>query len=476
MPNKIYVLVKHSAFAVYYNHADVLSKLGKGNFHLHFESIAAFIAFVESTPFQDWKQHKVVNTEEEEEALHAATNDQMVLHRDNSPMNPLLDPPRSDEGRNPVSQLLVSTVGPAYVARRVRTRRRVATIKKKPSPSPPPPSTPTNRGPYTGKKRGRKPKSELIALAEAATKGSNGSGSSKPGNEDFQYDGNGMEDDDGLEDSDFDGDYDPMKPRKRRSNNQPLRHYVCAHCGKVFDKKYNHDSHARVHLTTKPHKCFLCGKGFARNSDKKRHEKGHLKKMEKLGINDRQLMEQMIRKERDKELERQKLKSLAETTIVANPSPQVSDLPSITNAVDVISGQLNVHNFNPYLQQQQQQHQHQQQSQVQLPQHAVAAVAAAAVSPNIGQYKPKFNNDLLVRQFQPNPNDQFDQSGHVGGVVNSVSGGNGAFPQLVHHQFYNQSPMHLQQQQPPQQQQQHLQQQQQQQQQHLLHQQQQQQH
>lgn len=456
MANKIYVLVKHTAFAVYYNHADVLAKLGKGTFHLHFESTADFITFVETTPFQDWKQFKVVNDEDALVGKEDASSPQMVLHRDNSPMNPLLDPPRADEGQNPVSQLLVSTAGPAYVARRVRTRRRVATIKKKPSPSPPPPSATTPRGPYTGKKRGRKPKSELIALAEAATKSKGGSNM-----DEYEYNGGqGAGDDDEMDEDDIDGDYDPMKQRKRRSHNQPLRHYVCAHCGKVFDKKYNHDSHARVHLTTKPHKCFLCGKGFARNSDKKRHEKGHLKKMEKLGINDRQLMEQMIRKERDKELERQKLKTLAETTIVSNPSPQISDLPSITNAVDVISGQLNVHNFNPYLQQQQPSQQQQQQQQQQTQQVGMTGVSV----PSGGHFKPKFNNDLLVRQFQPSAADQFDQSAAAAAVANVQA--TGAYPQMVH-QFYPHGQMgHSQGQQPSQQQQgqlNHLQQQQQQQ-------------
>lgn len=55
--------------------------------------------------------------------------------------------------------------------------------------------------------------------------------------------------------------------------------FTCSDCGKGFDRKSNRDSHARVHLTIKPHGCTLCGRKFARNSDRKRHEKSHCKEV-----------------------------------------------------------------------------------------------------------------------------------------------------------------------------------------------------
>lgn len=61
---------------------------------------------------------------------------------------------------------------------------------------------------------------------------------------------------------------------------QPLMvgsRYHCRHCDKNFERKSNHDSHARVHYNVKPFACSKCGKKFVRNSDKKRHEKSHAK-------------------------------------------------------------------------------------------------------------------------------------------------------------------------------------------------------
>lgn len=61
-------------------------------------------------------------------------------------------------------------------------------------------------------------------------------------------------------------------------NNNEYLPYVCKHCHKGFERKSNHDSHIRLHLTVKPHICSFCSKGFVRRSDLLRHERSlHLK-------------------------------------------------------------------------------------------------------------------------------------------------------------------------------------------------------
>jgi len=53
------------------------------------------------------------------------------------------------------------------------------------------------------------------------------------------------------------------------------REHKCSHCGKVFPRKFNLDSHLHTHSSERPWKCEVCDKAFARESDCKRHMKGH---------------------------------------------------------------------------------------------------------------------------------------------------------------------------------------------------------
>lgn len=366
MPH-LYLLVRGNNFLIYHNLQDLRNKISKGNFYIEFPTPKEFLFFVENTPFSEWKQHKTetylematslaAEKKKEEPTSVPLTNPshfQTNSFSSKSLAQLTLDPPRSNsEGTNPVSKMLTSTNGPAYLARRVRTRRRATFRKRTPSPPPPPPP-PSNPVPYTGKKRGRKPKA--LKLQEEAARKKLKKKSTFKNEELADYD---------LEDAtdeeipfNTDPTYSPMAGagvgigidgaprmlgRKKRVSQPTPRHFVCVHCNKIFDKKYNHDSHARVHLTTKPHKCFLCGKGFARNSDKKRHEKGHLKKMEKLGIHDRTLMEQMIKKEREKEEERQRSKIDHEMNIQQDPMNVAlkSFVPPVGEAAKTIANQL----------------------------------------------------------------------------------------------------------------------------------------
>ncbi len=46
-------------------------------------------------------------------------------------------------------------------------------------------------------------------------------------------------------------------------------------CNKVFERNYNLQSHMKVHVTIKPHKCTECEASFSRGHDLKRHMNTH---------------------------------------------------------------------------------------------------------------------------------------------------------------------------------------------------------
>jgi hypothetical protein len=51
--------------------------------------------------------------------------------------------------------------------------------------------------------------------------------------------------------------------------------HICHICGKNFSRKFHKDGHIRSHNGEKPFACTECGKAFARDNDRKRHEKNH---------------------------------------------------------------------------------------------------------------------------------------------------------------------------------------------------------
>jgi DNA-directed RNA polymerase subunit RPC12/RpoP len=63
--------------------------------------------------------------------------------------------------------------------------------------------------------------------------------------------------------------------RRLRLSNKRRRQYKCQHCGKIFHRKFNLDSHLHTHSTERSWNCGICSKAFAREGDYKRHIKGH---------------------------------------------------------------------------------------------------------------------------------------------------------------------------------------------------------
>jgi len=63
--------------------------------------------------------------------------------------------------------------------------------------------------------------------------------------------------------------------RISRTSNRRRQEFKCRHCGKVFHRKFNLDSHLHTHSTERAWNCETCSKAFARESDYKRHVKGH---------------------------------------------------------------------------------------------------------------------------------------------------------------------------------------------------------
>lgn len=54
-----------------------------------------------------------------------------------------------------------------------------------------------------------------------------------------------------------------------------ITEWSCPHCLKVFKKKFNHDSHIITHSSRRDFVCEKCGKAFAREDGRKKHEKIH---------------------------------------------------------------------------------------------------------------------------------------------------------------------------------------------------------
>ncbi|RYP19480.1 hypothetical protein DL765_003320 [Monosporascus sp. GIB2] len=59
----------------------------------------------------------------------------------------------------------------------------------------------------------------------------------------------------------------PSKEKRAR-----ITEYPCTHCHKVFNKKYNRDSHLVTHKNERDIPCGICGALFAREHDRNRHE------------------------------------------------------------------------------------------------------------------------------------------------------------------------------------------------------------
>ena len=72
-----------------------------------------------------------------------------------------------------------------------------------------------------------------------------------------------------------DAEPEPEPVHMRGIKRQRQTEFKCNHCGKVFGKRYNLQSHSAIHRAGKEYKCVTCGMGFARPSDLKRHSKKH---------------------------------------------------------------------------------------------------------------------------------------------------------------------------------------------------------
>jgi DNA-directed RNA polymerase subunit RPC12/RpoP len=68
---------------------------------------------------------------------------------------------------------------------------------------------------------------------------------------------------------------EPEPVHMRVTKRQRLTEHKCDHCGKVFKKRYNWQSHLRIHGEGKRYKCNTCGKELLRLSDYNRHTKSH---------------------------------------------------------------------------------------------------------------------------------------------------------------------------------------------------------
>lgn len=62
------------------------------------------------------------------------------------------------------------------------------------------------------------------------------------------------------------------RPREKRVRQTEFK---CKHCGVIYKKRYNLQSHLLTHESTRSHVCSVCRKGFARFGDLRRHMSTH---------------------------------------------------------------------------------------------------------------------------------------------------------------------------------------------------------
>jgi hypothetical protein len=68
---------------------------------------------------------------------------------------------------------------------------------------------------------------------------------------------------------------EPVPYYMREPKKQKPTEFECDHCGKIFKKRYNLQSHLAIHNTSRDFECETCGKDFARRSDLDRHSGIH---------------------------------------------------------------------------------------------------------------------------------------------------------------------------------------------------------